>query len=330
MPLDARDRIHAGQIAAGIAGRNRGHEFERVLAEQMKELPSPLPPPVNVENKHLVWGDPGVELMRYVCREESVSGSNLNAAYWLGGLATAGEGDCLLDQNGDAVKGSKSDILLQFGTSQGTKDIGVSIKTCFNATPTNDQLFCSTASAFCSLLRGNGIGVSQAAERALKMFCGDVGFRPIDAGESVIRGRLATPERWFWEELDATGRNELETTLERCHAEILTVLLQKAYPGDPYPPKYVMHVRHKASEPDKVPLALFSVDDLVRLSVSYKGFETRPYRIRKGRFKDDPATHQAPRFGIVQFQQLGNTQNRSQLQFNLQANYFNKVPYEER
>lgn len=329
MPLDARDKIHAGQIAAGIAGRNRGHEFERVLAEQILELPSPLPEPWKIENKHLVWGDPGVELYRYIIREESVSGADLIGSYWLGGLATSGEGDCLFDQNGEAVKGSKSDILLKLRTRTGNKEIGVSVKTCFNATPTNAQLFCSTASAFCSLLRTNGIAVSQAAERALKMFCGDAGFQPMDEGRQAIRGRLATPERWFWEELDTTARNELENTLETRHADILTVLLQKAYPGDPYPPKYLMHVRHKAGAPDKVPLALYSVDELVRLSVSYKGFETRSYGVHKGRYKNDPDTHLAPRFGIVQFQQLGNVQNRSQLQFNLQANYFNKLPYEK-
>ena len=48
--------------------------------------------------------------------------------------------------------------------------------------------------------------------------------------------------------------------------------------------------------------------------------------VRKGRFKGDPHEHLAPRFGIVQFQPLGNTQNRNQLQFNLEANYFNKLP----
>ena len=74
-------------------------------------------------------------------------------------------------------------------------------------------------------------------------------------------------------------------------------------------------------------MAIYAVNELVALSVRYGGFSTRPYTVKKGRFKADLAIHSAPRFGIVQLQPLGNTQNRNQLQFNLKASYFTKLPY---
>lgn len=222
---------------------------------------------------------------------------------------------------------SKSDIVMDVRVGNVLHQVGVSVKTCSNPTPTNAQLYCSTASAFCGLIRRNGISVSPKAEEALQMFCGDPGFRPKDEGLGKHTGRLASDERWFWEELPMRDRRTWEELLQEKHAEILTVLLKNAYPDDPVPPSYVMHVRSRPESWDRAPLALFSVEELVSLSVSYKGFETRPYQVKKGRFKGDPAVHLAPRFGIVQFQPLGNTQNRNQLQFNLQAGYFTKLPY---
>jgi hypothetical protein len=67
------------------------------------------------------------------------------------------------------------------------------------------------------------------------------------------------------------------------------------------------------------------VDELVEFSCSAGGFSTKPYSVRKGRFKDASVIHQAPRFGFVQLQQFGNKQNATQLQFNLQAGYFYKL-----
>jgi hypothetical protein len=229
-----------------------------------------------------------------------------------------------LGPDGLPIAGSKSDVVVKFAVGAEEKQVGLSIKTCFNPKPTNAQLFCSTAVAFCGLLRRNGLAVSPDAERALRMFCGDPGFRPMDQ-QGGIQGRLSTPERWFWEELPATARAEWEHLLGQRHAEVLTVLLQRAYPNDPYPPGYVMHVQHRALDPRAVPLAIYSIEELVSLSVAYRGFETREYKVAKGRFRGDPNVHLAPRFGIVQFQPLGNTQNRNQLQFNLEANYFNKI-----
>lgn len=322
MPLVANNTQHAGQIAAGTAGRNRGHAFEAALAGQLSQVGA-----VGYADpgRHLVEGDPATELARYIAAHEvGIANPRVIGAYWLGGLATAGAGDQILGPRGLPVTRSKSDVLVVIGHDNGAERIGVSIKTCFNPTPTNAQLYCSTAVAFCGLIRSNGLAVSANAERAMRMFCGDPGFRPMDT-VSVPHTRRSTPERWFWEELAPDARHEWEALLDSKGGEVLRILLRDAYAGDVYRPKYVMHVRQRASDPTRVPLALFSVDELVNLSVAYKGFETREYRVNKGRFKGDPALHHAPRFGIVQFQPLGNAQNRNQLQFNLEANYFARI-----
>jgi hypothetical protein len=322
MALIANDARHEGQIAAGRAGRNRGHAFEESLAGQMSRLGALT---VGEPVKHLVEGDPAVELARYVAAHEAdLANPRIVGAFWLGGLATARAGDRILGPTGAPVTRSKSDVLLEVAHDDGVERIGVSVKTCFNPTPTNAQLYCSTASAFCGLIRGNGLAVSANAETALRMFCGDPGFRPMDTS-GISAARRSTPERWFWEELPADAREEWENLLNAEGGEVLRILLRDAYQEDVYRPKYVMHVRHRAVQPDRVPLALFTVNQLVDLSVAYRGFATREYRVHKGRYKGDPAQHYAPRFGVVQFQPLGNTQNRNQLQFNLEASYFAKV-----
>jgi hypothetical protein len=329
MALEARDQQHAEQIEAGISGRKRGHAFEKRLAEELVGLQTPTSAPWKVENAHLVWDSPALGLFRYIASAERWASASVEKTYWLGGLATSGEGDTLLAADGRKVTGSKSDIVIDVRVGRSLHRIGVSVKTCFNATPTNAQLYCSTASAFCELLRQNGIPVSSRAEDALRMFCGDPGYRPMDQGIGKKTGRAASDERWFWEELKEDGRLEWERLLQNRHADVFSVLLKNAYPNDPIPPTYVMHVRQKPESWERSPLAIYAISELVALSVRYQGFSTRPYQVKKGRFKGDPATHSAPRFGIVQFQPLGNTQNRNQLQFNLQASYFTKLPYGE-
>ena len=54
--------------------------------------------------------------------------------------------------------------------------IGVSVKACKN----NAQVDLTTSSAFCDMLRANGIPVTADAETGLKMFCGDPGYNPAD------------------------------------------------------------------------------------------------------------------------------------------------------
>ena len=324
MALTPRDAIHKAQISAGTTGRNRGHSFEKALTEAVRIMD--LSPSLfsNRPRGHLVVGNPAEELLRYVIHTERISGILRVESWWLGGLATSGKGDLLLGPDGKVVTGSKSDIVLRLHRHDGQLTRGVSVKTCSKKTPTNDQLYFTTASAFCELLRAHGLAVSPAAEEALKRFCGDPGFRPRD-DPSCRPSRRGDPDRWFWEELPPNGWKELEDLLRKNQDNVTRILLQKAYPRDPYPPVYVLHQTVSFEDIASCPLALFTVDELVELSHRYAGFELRPYRIHKGRFKGDPNIHYAPRFGFVQFQRGGQKQHPTQLQFNLKAGYFNNV-----
>src|SRR5712692_1354070 len=132
--------------------------------------------------RHLVVGNPAAELVRFICQTEKIRKVSSIRAWWLGGLATARAGDSVAGESGEGpVKKSKTDVLIEFllPTERSTRH-GVSVKTCNKTSPTNDQLFLTTAAGFSELLRSSGIHVSKAAEDAIKMFCGDEGFRPKD------------------------------------------------------------------------------------------------------------------------------------------------------
>jgi hypothetical protein len=200
----------------------------------------------------------------------------------------------------------------------------VGIKTCNNPKPTNAQLYFGTAVSFCNLLRRSGLDVTADAETAMRMFCGDPGYRPMD-DPSPRPGRLADPSRWFWEQLPGAGREYWESALT-AHQELATrALLQFAYADDPIAPTFLLHQRFRAPAERETPMAIFSIDEFVDLNIAAGGFTTREYYIRKGAFKGDPAAHLAPRFGYIQFQRGGQKQHPTQLQFNLQAGYFNKI-----
>lgn len=329
MPLIPDNEKHASQISAGTVGRRKGHAFEKTLAQDLTNLP------INAElfspasSGHLFVGRPATELIRYILAHKSIKKVKSVRTYWLGGLATSGEGDVLVNRNRQAVGKSKSDIVIDIELPAGhLTRLGVSVKTCSKNTPTNDQLFFTTASAFCNLLRRNNIQVSNSAETALRMFCGDKGFRPIDTKSGSIKSRKSDPDRWFFEELPEKGRRDLKVIFSKHQREVTTVLLQKAYPDDPFPPEFVLHQTVAYDDIDHCEVAIFSIDELVDLSCGYAGFEMAQYYIRKGRFKGDPNPHLAPRFGYIQFQRAGQKQHPTQLQFNLQAGYFYKFPEE--
>lgn len=321
MPLAPIDERHAAQILAGTDGRLFGHRFEERLAAEINLLGQQPFQPTDVQT-HLVEGIPAVELLAYVCRDLGFRAIDRAEAWWVGGLATAGKGDRSVPNTDLLFKRSKSDVVVRVTTRRTVATIGVGIKTCNNKTPTNAQLFFTTASAFCDLLRRQGLSIPGEAESAMKMFCGDPGYRPVDAG---CGGRLADVNRWFWEELPAAARKFWEELLSHQQDEVTRSLLQFAYADDPLPPSYLLHQRSKAPTESRTPMALFSVDEFVALSRAAGGFSTRPYMVRKGTFKNDPATHLAPRFGFVQFQRGGQRQHPTQLQFNLQAGYFYKI-----
>ena len=325
MPLSARDAVHEAQIESGTMGRLKGHEFEKTLTDLLNSSSYPKDLTKGPRNP-LVTGNPALELIKYVCQTEKIEIVSKVKANWLGGLATYGQGDSVKDNSGVVVKKSKSDILIEIHDAKGAPfRTGVSVKTCDNPTPTNDQLFLSTAVGFCNLLRSRGIKVSSEAENALRMFCGDPGFRPTERLEKpALSKRLSDHDRFFWEELPQRGRDELEETLARDQRKVTAILLQEAYDGDPYPPTYLLHQRVRYSEINACPLAIFRIEELIDISCK-AGFSKKPYTVKKGRYKGDPNIHEAPRFGFVQFQRFGNVQNATELQFNLMSGYFNKI-----
>lgn len=323
MALEPDDDRHAAQIIAGTTGRQRGHGFEKRLAEDLVLLD---PRSITIPSRpgHLITGDPALELVRYVAAHQGLTHIDQVIGQWVGGLATARAGATIIDPAGKALTASKSDVLLGIESRNTNTQQGVSVKVCSNRTPTNAQLYFTTALGFCALLERHGIAMTSSARDGLRMFCGDPGFRPADEPAS-LSGRVSDPDRWFFEELPGDARDDLESLLGENQDAITRILLQQAYPADPFPPEYLMHQRFRADAEDRVPLAIFSIDELVDYSARAGAFSTRAYRIRKGRFKADPADHLAPRFGFVQMQRGGQRQHPTQLQFNLQAAYFTKV-----
>lgn len=201
----------------------------------------------------------------------------------------------------------------------------MSTKQCNNRTPTNAQLYFTTARGFTKLLRDNGIAVTDAALEALRRFCGDAGFRPLDQ-PATLKGRKTDPRRFFWEEIGSAGRKEWERILGDKQDDVTRLLLQKAYIEDRFIPSFLIHKTKKASGWSQTEVAIYSIEELIELSRRYQGFATKAYSVRKGSYKDPPGqTHLAPRFGVVQMQRGGQAQHPDQLQFNLEAGYFYKI-----
>jgi hypothetical protein len=142
----------------------------------------------------------------------------------------------------------------------------------------------------------------------------------------VLSTRTVDPRRFFWEEIDASGRAEWEGLLSSRQDDVSRLLLQKAYPGDPFIPEFVLHKTCRSAAWSQTEVAIYSIDELLALSRKYQGFATKSYSVRKGSHKDPPGiTHLAPRFGVIQMQRGGQQQHPEQLQFNLEAGYFYKI-----
>lgn len=319
-PLNAR---HAAQIQAGIEGRRRGHEFEFELTEEINNLPSKQY--CQMINQHVISGSPASILVGYVLAILGWEFCDRVEAIALGALATAEEGKKWLEINEVKVRACKSDVLLTFYESDSAPEtVGISVKQCNNKQPTNAQLYFSTAHAFCELLRRNNINISERGELALKQFCGDNGYRPLD-NPMLLNGRLTDPRRFFWEEIDNVGRRELENAFTTHQDNITRLLLQKAYLDDPFTPEFLIHKTRKI-EKEHQEFAIYTIDELISLSRQYQGFTKKQYSVRKGRYRDPAGiAHEAPRFGIVQMQRGGQKQHPSQLQFNIEAGYFFKI-----
>ncbi|MBZ0201055.1 MAG: hypothetical protein K8H86_14380 [Ignavibacteriaceae bacterium] len=327
MALTPNDTKHALQIQAGIVGRKAGHKYEVVLASkinQIKGVVQSAPTP-----NRFIYGNVETDVVRKALSVLGWKKCDKVEAIALGALATADGGMQWLQVHGVVVKACKSDVLITLYEGKSIKTVGVSVKQCNKENPTNAQLYCSTATAFCDLLELNGIKLSNNARTAMRQFCGDAGFRPID-DKIVMKKRLTDSSRFFWEEINQKGRVELESIFSAHQDKITRLLLQKAYTNDPFIPELVLHKTKKIkSGPQE--FALFSIVEIIRLSRKYSGFTKKLYADRK---KSRPLEerkltkgifHEAPRFGIIQFQRLGNKQNATQLQFNLEAGYFYNI-----
>lgn len=323
MALTPRDHKHEKQIKAGTVGRKRGHRFESLLSSAINTMASKHFVP-NINRTHIFCGNPAVELLQYIANNRGIEIFDAQAS-WLGGLATSGLGDALLDENGNPITKSKSDVIIKLTTNRGLETVGISVKTCNKKTPTNDQMFFTTAHAFCQLLRTNEIAVSEEAEKGLSMFCGDIGNRPLDLlSEDELNHRISDPNRFYWEEISKHAQDDWEKVFVENQDTISMLLFQKAYKDDPYPPEYLLHQTVQYSDFGHCETAIFSMEEIVACSRAHSGYVLSTYRVRKGTYRTD-IEHLAPRFGFIQFQRGGQRQHPTQLQFNLKAGYFRHV-----
>jgi hypothetical protein len=325
MALKPIDDIHALQIQAGTLGRKAGHAFEDEIAARINSIAYPFTPS-GLQSNHVFTGCPAILLLSYVVRHAGFSSITKATAISTGALATSEEGLDWLSVNGVEVKRCKSDLVITLHDAEDNlTTYGVSTKQCNNPTPTNAQLYFTTARAFAALLVNNGIRVSEAAVRALRQFCGDEGYRPEDDPPTMML-REVDPRRYFWEEIESNGREEWERIFSEMQDDVTRLLLQKAYMDDPFIPEFILHKTKKADDWNSTEVAIYSIDELIALSRQYGGFRIKPYRVNKGSYRDpEGVEHQAPRFGIVQMQRGGQAQHPTQLQFNLEAGYFYKI-----
>ncbi len=325
MALVALNEIHALQIQAGVLGRNSGHLFEDQIAQCINSISYPLRFDQFL-NSHVSKGDPAHVLLHYIASTYGHLEIESAVAVSTGSLATSEEGRKWLEINGVGIRRCKSDLIitLHFPQALEAVTIGISTKQCNNKTPTNAQLYFTTARGFAALLCANEIPVSANAILALRKFCGDKGFQPADDPANV--NRKTDPRRYFWEEIGAEGQKEWETLFSNFQSKIMSLLLRKAYIEDHFPPSFLLHKTKSSSSWSNTELAVYEIEELIAHSLAYSSFVVKPYSVRKGSYKDPKGViHLAPRFGVVQMQRGGQAQHPEQLQFNLEASYFYKI-----
>jgi hypothetical protein len=276
MALDPIDEAHALQIQAGTLGRKAGHTFEDTITERIIDSKYPIDV-TTLGAGHVFSGDPASLLLHYIAARLKIRRITVAVAISTGALATSEEGKKWLSINGADVSRCKSDLVVTISSDdRAPVTVGISTKQCNNPTPTNAQLYFTTARGFVALLRNNGINVSEAAVLAMRQFCGDSGFRPSD-DPVAVRARKVDPRRFFWEETNAAGRREWERTLSDYQDEVSRLLLQKAYVNDQFVPEYLLHKTKRSLSWSTTEVALYSIDELVTLSRRYQGFTTKAY-----------------------------------------------------
>lgn len=316
------------QIDAGVTGRKRGHSYESILSANLNSLEVPYYKSYG-RGGYLQNGKPEIilidKILDYLGWDSCIS----IKAYSTGRLATAEDGEKAVYIDGALINESKSDVIVKVVSKDNTtRIIGVSVKQCNNNSPTNAQVFFSTATAFYRLVVDNGFNLSENALVAMKQFCGDDKYRPIDNED--CSERISTSERYFWEEINTEGREEWEELFTDHQDDITRLLLQKGYSTDPFPPEIILHKTKKATSENEE-IAIFSMDEFIELSHKYNSFVFSKYRVKKGSHKEPKGVeHLAPRFGVIQMQRGGQKQHPTQLQFNLKAGYFYHYPFSDK
>ncbi len=325
MAQKTKDPTLPHQTDAGTKGRKRGHLYESTLVSKLNKLDMPFYK-THANSAYVEKGKPELILLNKILNYLGWESCSSIQAYPTGKLATAEYGEKEVSIDGQSITKSKSDVTIKLVAADGTsRIIGVSVKQCNNSTPTNAQVYFTTAAKFHELVVENGFNLSHNALIAMKQFCGDIGYRPCDDGDCSTR--LYTDQRYFWEEIDTKGKREWEELFTNHQDEITKLLLQTGYKGDPCPPEIILHKTKKAT-PDNEEIAIFSLDEFIQLSHNYGPFTFRKYKVNKGRYKEPKGVeHLAPRFGIVQMQRGGQKKHPSQLQFNLKAGYFYHPPF---
>ena len=261
MALTPTDREHALQIQAGTLGRRSGHAFEDAIADTINRITYPIEFP-HVLDEHVIVGEPARLLLNYVASTFQHNTVEHATALSTGALATSEQGKKWLEVNGATLTRCKSDIIITFRFSQDNEHtVGVSTKQCNSATPTNAQLFFTTARGFANILSTDGIPVSDDAVFALRQFCGDSGFRPSD-NPDLLTHRLVDPRRFFWEEIHEPGRLEWERIFSERQERITRLLLQRAYLEDPFSPDFLLHKTKRSTFQDRTEVAIYTIDEL--------------------------------------------------------------------
>ncbi|MCA0209039.1 MAG: hypothetical protein LCH74_08275 [Proteobacteria bacterium] len=151
MTLTPIDEAHALQIQAGVIGRKAGHAFEDAICSAINSLAYPFIA-TPLLGRHLFQGDPAQLILAYFLRHFDADGLQSAVAISTGALATSEDGQQWLQINGANVRRCKSDIVITLMFLDGsTATIGVSTKQCNNPTPTNAQLYFTTARGFSKL-----------------------------------------------------------------------------------------------------------------------------------------------------------------------------------
>ena len=314
------DPILRHQIKKKKKGREKGHSYENELALSVNMIPMPYMRS-SKSCKIVYQGSPVTILLDKVLDYLGWTMIDKVEAYATGKLATSEFGHKEVFIEGTSITSAKSDVILILYNSNDKKVLGVSVKQCNNKTPTNAQIFFTTATAFYNLIKDAGIPLTEKALKAMRQFCGDIGFRPLD--DFDCSNRVSTPERYFWEEIDAEGKAEWENIFTCYQDDVTRLLLQKAYLNDPFPPEIILHKTRRIESFENQEIAIFSVEQFISLSRKYSPFAYSLYRVKKGRYKEpEGILHQAPRFGVIQMQRGGQKQHPTQLQFNLKAGYF--------